>query len=111
MTRAEDGSITPLIAVILACGALLAVTVARIGEGLVGEYRAQLVANASALAGIYGGDKAADQVAQRNGGVVINADDLRETDSRFTATVTVNRYRATAWAVDTWTPATSTLTP
>ena len=111
MARAEDGSITPLIAVILACGALLAVTVARIGEGLVGEYRAQLVADASALAGIYGGEEAANQVAQHNGGVVINVDDSRDTNSRFATTVTVNRYRATAEAVDTWTPITSTLTP
>lgn len=111
MAQADDGSITPLFAVVMGCAALLMAAIGNVGEHMVNEHRARIVADAAALAGIYGGDDAATLLAQRNGGTVVDTIDTRNDDGRFGATVTVGRHHATAWAVDTWAPTTSTLEP
>jgi hypothetical protein len=111
VAQAEDGSITPLFAVVIGIAAFLMYTVATVGEQMVDELRARISADASALAGIYGGDDTAAIVAQENGGTIVETTDTRGDNGRFGATVTVGRHRATAWAVDTWAPATPTLEP
>ncbi len=111
MTRAENGSITPLIAVAMGCCALLMVAIGNVGEQMVNEQRARITADAAALAGIYGGEEAAARLAQHNGGSIVEVMDAHDDDVLFGVVVTVGRHRATAWAVDTWAPPTSTLEP
>ena len=111
MAQADDGSVTPLFAVVMGCSVLLMFTVATVGQQLVDEHRARIAADAAALAGIYGGDSAATLLAQRNGGTIVETIDTRADNGRFGATVTIGRHRATAWAVDTWVPTTPTLEP
>jgi hypothetical protein len=111
VTRAEDGSITPLIAVVIGCCTLIAFATATTGVHLVNEHRTRIIADAAALAGIYGGSDSAVLIAHHNGGKVIEAVDTRNIDGRFTVTVTLKRHSATAHAVDTWALTTSTLEP
>lgn len=108
MVESEDGSIAPLIAVILAlCGAMIAV-LGNVGERLVAEDRARITAEASALAGIYGGVETAIVVARRNGGELIDA---QSEEGHFSVTVSFGANRASAHAVDTWLPTSPTLKP
>jgi hypothetical protein len=109
--HAHDGSITPLVAFVLATCASLAIAVGRVGERLVMDERARIVAEAASLAGIYGGIDAAERVARRNEGIVVSFVDSRDRDGRFQTTVSFSDRRAMATAVDTWTSLTSTLEP
>jgi hypothetical protein len=109
--HAHDGSITPLVAVILALCASMAVAVGQVGERLVIDERARIVAEAASLAGIYGGIDAAERVARRNDGIVVAFVDSRDRDGKFQTTVSFSDRRAMATAVDTWTSPTPTLEP
>lgn len=111
MDRAHEGSVTPLVAVIVALCAMLAVAIGEVGERLVIAERTRIVAEASALAGVHGGARAAETVAHRNAGALVDVADTRDTDGRFAATVSFGDQRATATAADSWAPSTPTLEP
>ena len=111
MARSHDGSITPLVAVIVALSASMAVAIGEVGDRLVDDERARIAAEAAALAGVHGGVSSAHVVAQRNGGALVDAIDTREADGRFTATVSVDDRRARSTAADSWAPSTPTLEP
>ncbi len=108
MADAEDGSITPLLAVGMACCVLLSGFVAAAGDRLVKQQRAQIIADASALAAIYGGISSAERVAQTNGAQIVDFD---EYNNEVAVTVLFASQSAAAQAVDTWAPTSPTLEP
>lgn len=111
MGRAHEGSVTPLVAVIVALCTSMIVAFGKVGDRLVVTERTRIIAEATALAGIHGGTRAAETVAHRNAGELVDVADTRDTDGRFTATVSFGDHRAAATAVDTWAPSTPTLEP
>lgn len=76
---------------------------------LVDQTRAQIAADASALASIYGGVSSAREVAWRNGATLL----LLQIDSNSVQTVQVRvgRQAATASARDSWVQQLPTMSP
>jgi hypothetical protein len=107
----HPGSVTPLVAAIIALCGVMAMAIAEAGTRIVADERASIVAESAALAGIHGGEQAARVVAQRNGGVLERVVDTRNRDGRFAATIIVDDRHATATAADSWAPVTPTLEP
>lgn len=67
----EEGSVVPLVAIVLVAFAGLAVLVGDVGGAAVTAARARAAADAAALAGAAGGEEAARRLAQDNGGEVV----------------------------------------
>lgn len=89
----------------------MTVAIGEVGDRLVIAERARIIAEAAALAGIHGGTLAAETVAHRNAGALVDVADTRNTDGRFAVTVSFGDRRAAATAADTWVPSTPTLEP
>lgn len=99
---AERGSAAVTVLAVTGVAASLSMVVARTGALLVDEARAQVAADAAALAGVYGGEPTARRVADMNGArMVWSTDDLR-TAGEFAVEVQVGRVVRGATAVDTW---------
>ncbi len=78
---------------------------------LVNNARSQIAADATALAGIYGGVEHATNVAEANLATPASFTDNRNTNGTFTAVVTIGVASASAQAFDQWAPALPTMNP
>jgi hypothetical protein len=86
-----------MVPVALMLGALLAIGVGRVGAVVVQRQRAQIAADAAALAGVRGGRATAAAVATANGAALLSFD-VRGDD--VLVTVTVGAVDASARATD-----------
>ena len=78
---------------------------------LVNNARSQIAADATALAGIYGGVEHATNVAEANLATPALFTDNRNTNGTFTAVVAIGAANASAQAFDQWAPALPTMNP
>ena len=78
---------------------------------LVNNARSQIAADATALAGIYGGVEHATDIAEANLATPASFTDNRNTNGTFTAVVTIGAASASAQAFDQWAPALPTMDP
>jgi hypothetical protein len=78
--------------------AVLAVAVARVGGAVVDHARARTAADAAAIAGVAGGERAARDAALRNGGALVAFRRVGDPDGDVVVTVTVGRASASARA-------------
>ena len=96
----ERGQAVPLIVMVLAAIAVAVVGTAQVGGRVVDRARAQTAADAAALAGVTGGRIAADELARRNGGSVV---DFHSSGQRVQVRVRVGAVLASAsaeWTAD-----------
>lgn len=99
---AERGSAAVSVLAVTGIAASLSMVVARAGAVLVDEARAQVAADAAALAGVYGGAATAGRVAEMNGARMVSASDDLRTGGEFAVRVQVGRIVRGAAAVDSW---------
>jgi hypothetical protein len=78
---------------------------------LLNSTRSQIAADATALAGIYGGVKHATVIAEANLATPASFTDNRDTNGTFTAVVTIGGANASAQAFDQWAPVLPTMNP
>jgi hypothetical protein len=78
---------------------------------LVNNARSQIAADATALAGIYGGVEHATDIAEANLATPASFTDNRNTNGTFTAVVTIGAASASAQAFDQWAPVLPTMNP
>ena len=78
---------------------------------LVNNARSQIAADATALAGIYGGVEHATDIAEANLATPALFTDNRNTNGTFTAVVTIGAANASAQAFDQWAPVLPTMNP
>ena len=78
---------------------------------LVNNARSQIAADATALAGIYGGVEHATDIAEANLATPASFTDNRNTNGTFTAVVTIGAANASAQAFDQWAPVLPTMNP
>ena len=78
---------------------------------LVNNARSQIAADATALAGIYGGVLHATNVAKANLATPASFIDNRHTNGTFTAVVAIGAANASAQAFDQWAPVLPTMNP
>jgi len=78
---------------------------------LVNNARSQIAADATALAGIYGGSEHATNIAKANHATPASFTDNRLANGTFTAVVTIGAASASAQALDQWAPALPTMNP
>ncbi len=92
--RSDDhGSAVLMVTVAVVMAGLVAVATAELGVAMVQRQRAQIAADAAALAGLEGGRTGADRLARANGGQLAEFD-----RDDWTVTVTVRLGDATARA-------------
>lgn len=99
---AERGSAAVAVLAVTGVAASLSMVVARTGALMVDEARAQVAADASALAGVYGGVPMARRVANMNGALLLRATDDLAVAGEFAVQVRVGRIVRGAAAVDSW---------
>jgi len=78
---------------------------------LVNNARSQIAADATALAGIYGGSEHATNIAKANLATPASFTDNRDSNGTFTAVVAIGAASASAQAFDQWAPALPTMNP
>jgi hypothetical protein len=78
---------------------------------LVNNARSQIAADATALAGIYGGVEHATNIAKANLATPASFTDNRHSNGTFTAVVAIGAAIASAQAFDQWAPALPTMNP
>jgi hypothetical protein len=78
---------------------------------LVNSARSQIAADATALAGIYGGVEHATNIAKANLATPVSFIDNRDSNGTFTAVVAIGAASASAQAFDQWAPALPTMNP
>jgi hypothetical protein len=78
---------------------------------LLNSTRSQIAADATALAGIYGGVEHATDIAEANHATPASFTDNRNTNGTFTAVVTIGAANASAQAFDQWAPVLPTMSP
>ena len=78
---------------------------------LLNSTRSQIAADATALAGIYGGVEHATDIAESNLATPAAFTDNRNTNGTFTAVVTIGAANASAQAFDQWAPVLPTMNP
>ena len=78
---------------------------------LLNSARSQIAADATALAGIYGGVEHATNIAEANLATSVSFTDNRHTNGTFTAVVAIGAANASAQAFDQWAPALPTMIP
>jgi hypothetical protein len=78
---------------------------------LINSARSHIAADASALAGIYGGAERATEIARANMAQPLALTDKRETNGTFTVVVSVGMATTTAQAFDQWSAFLPTLIP
>lgn len=98
----ERGSASVTVLALTGVAAALSMVVAHTGALLVDEARAQVAADAAALAGVYGGESTAWRVADMNGAWMVWSLDDRRTSGEFAVRVQVGRVVRGATAVDSW---------
>lgn len=96
-TRSERGQAMVLLLAVVAMAALAVVAVGQFGRGLVDRGRAQIAADAAALAATTGGRSAAAHLASGNGAVLVS---YSEVNGSVTVVVEIDGQRATARATD-----------
>lgn len=99
---AEHGSAAVTVLALTGIAAALSMAVARAGALMVDEARAQVAADAAALAGVYGGEPMARRVADMNGARMVRSTDDLRTAGEFAVQVQVGRIVRGATAVDSW---------
>ncbi|MDH3680154.1 MAG: pilus assembly protein TadG-related protein [Acidimicrobiia bacterium] len=99
MTDEERGSIVPIVAVMLAVAVVMMLVVSTLGAQAARRARAQAAADAAALAGVFEGERGAEELAGRNGAVLVVFESIGD-DVRVV--VTVDGVRAEAWARLDW---------
>ena len=95
--RGERGQAMPLLLVVVVMAALAVVAVGQFGQRLVDRGRAQIAADAAALAATTGGRQAATRLAAGNGAVLTS---YLEAVGAVTVVVQVDGQQATARATD-----------
>jgi len=100
---AERGSAAVLVLALTGVAASLAFVVARAGAALVAEARAEVAADAAALAGVHGGAPMARRIAGLNGAAFVSATDDTGRGGEFAVAVRVAGVVREAAAVDSWT--------
>lgn len=94
--RSEQGSVIPLLSLVLLMAAIGALIIAGISERAIERARAQSAADAAALAGAVGGQSQASALAEENGAVLVT---FTENDSGVYVEVKRGSgVTATAWA-------------
>ena len=78
---------------------------------LVNNTRSQIAADATALAGIYGGSEYATNIAKANLATPVSFIDNRDSNGTFTAVVAIGAANASAQAFDQWAPVLPTMNP
>jgi hypothetical protein len=78
---------------------------------LVNNARSQIAADATALAGIYGGVEHATNIAKANLATPASFTDNRDSNGTFTAVVAFGAASASAQAFDQWAPVLPTMNP
>jgi hypothetical protein len=78
---------------------------------LVNNARSQIAADATALAGIYGGVEHATKIAKANLATPASFTDNRLANGTFTAVVAIGAANAFAQAFDQWAPVLPTMNP
>ena len=96
-TRSERGQAMVLLLVVVAMAALAVVAVGQFGRRLVDRGRAQIAADAAALAATTGGRLAAAHLASGNGAVLVS---YVEAHGAVTVVVEIDGQRAAARATD-----------
>lgn len=99
---ADRGSAAVTVLAVVGSAAALSMAVARAGVLMVDEARAQVAADAAALAGVYGGEPMARRVADMNGARMVRSTDDLRTAGEFAVQVQVGRIVRGATAVDSW---------
>lgn len=99
---ADRGSAAVTVLAVVGIAAALSMAVARAGVLMVDEARAQVAADAAALAGVYGGEPLARRVAAMNGARMVRSTDDLRTAGEFAVQVQVGRIVRGATAVDSW---------
>jgi hypothetical protein len=98
----ERGSAAVVVLGLMGVAASLSVVTARVGAVLVDEAKADVAADAAALAGVYGGVETARRVAALNGARMVSATDDLRVGGEFVVQVQVGRAVRSAAAVDSW---------
>lgn len=91
----DDGQAVPLIAALVGIAGALALALGALGGDVVDAGRARSAADAAALAGVHGGRRAANALADRNGAVLTT---WRRVGDDVVVTVRVGDATATARA-------------
>lgn len=99
-----------LMSAVFAMGMLCAAAIVNVGGHVIDSQRAQLAANAAALAAIYD-DRFVEKIASQNGGALVLVEDYRELDGTVSVQVRVGSMMHKAKAFDTWYDTTPTLEP
>ncbi|MET0146889.1 MAG: TadE-like protein [Ilumatobacteraceae bacterium] len=94
-TREDDGQAVPLVAALVAIGAVLALAMGTLAGDVVDAGRARSAADAAALAGAHGGAGAAARLAIANGATLVS---WRRDGADVEVTVRVGAASATARA-------------
>lgn len=98
-SRGERGSILPLMAVVLAVAVLMMLVLSALGTHAGRRARAQTAADAAALAGVYEGRAGAEDLAGRNGAVLVGFETKGDV---VRVVVSVEGVEAEAWARLDW---------
>lgn len=93
----ERGQAVPLVLAVVALAVVVTVAVAELGGNVVDAGRARTAADAAALAGVEGGESAAQRLAAENGATLVSFASSGPPDA-VTVTVTVRVGRVTATA-------------
>jgi hypothetical protein len=99
------------VALTLAVMVLLLSVFSRVGNSLINAERARIVSQASALAAIYGGESASQQIAELNNATLCGFREPTAQHQNFAVCVDVEGSQSQARAVDTWSNSVPTLEP
>ena len=99
------------VALTLAVMVLLCSVFSRVGNSLIHAERARIVSQVSALAAIYGGEPASQQIAELNNATLCGFRDPTTPHPYFAVCVDVEGTQRLAHAVDTWSKPVPTLEP
>lgn len=102
-TPTDRGSITIVMMAVLAVGVSLSLRLGELGDSLVRSARAQMIADASALAGVYGSRVDSARIAVENGAVLVRYEESSSSfddGSTVRVTIELDGRLADAWASD-----------
>jgi hypothetical protein len=102
-TSGDRGSITIVMMVVLAIGGSFALHLSDLGHSLVGSARAQAIADATALSGVFGSRAESERIAVENGAVLVRYEESDGTSvagATVHVTIELDGRRADAWASD-----------
>jgi len=102
-TPTDRGSITIVTTAVLVIGVSLSLRLGDLGDSLVRFARAQSIADASALAGVYGSRVESARIAVENGAVLVRYEESTsgfDGGSTVRVTIELDGRLAEAWASD-----------